>query len=150
MPSMASTAAALHTELRHVADPSAYPNRHSRGGAAIPGVRMGTLFDIAKRHSAMPLVEVGTLLDRAEYEPRLAAFCVLDFQVRRPPASQTQSGRSAASSTSTATTRSTPGTCRSRGAAGGGRLPAAEIVAAVVRPRRVTRSAALAHGDDRA
>ena len=81
---MASTAAALLTELRHVADPSAYPNRHYRGGAAILGVRMGTLFDIARRHSAMPLVEVGTLLDRAEYEPRLAAFCVLDFQVRRP------------------------------------------------------------------
>ena len=80
---MACTAAGLLTELRHVANPSAYPNRHYRGAAAILGVRMGTLFEIAKRHQEIPLAEVAKLLDQAEYEPRLAAFCVLDFQVRR-------------------------------------------------------------------
>ena len=81
---MTATAATLLTELREVADPGAHPNRHYRGAADVLGVRMGTLFDIAKRHSEMSLTEVGRLLDEAEYEPRLAAFCVLDFQVRRP------------------------------------------------------------------
>jgi 3-methyladenine DNA glycosylase AlkD len=47
------------------------------------GVRMGTLFDIAKQASAMPMGEVEALLAEPEYEPRLAAFCILDFQARR-------------------------------------------------------------------
>lgn len=47
-------------------------------------MRMGTVFDIAKTHSRMPLDEVERLLDEHDYEPRLAAFCVLDFQVRPP------------------------------------------------------------------
>ena len=47
------------------------------------GVRMGTLFAIAKRHTAMPLSEVERLLAHPAYEPRLAAFCVLDFKARR-------------------------------------------------------------------
>lgn len=46
------------------------------------GVRMGTLFQIAKAHKALDLDEVGRLLDHAAYEPRMAAFCVLDFQAR--------------------------------------------------------------------
>lgn len=46
------------------------------------GVRMGTLFQIAKAHKAMDLDEVGRLLDHPAYEPRMAAFCVLDFQAR--------------------------------------------------------------------
>lgn len=44
---------------------------------------MGTLFEIAKRHSGMPLDEIVRLLDETPYEPRLAAFCVMDFQARR-------------------------------------------------------------------
>ncbi|MGH3485409.1 MAG: DNA alkylation repair protein [Nocardioidaceae bacterium] len=47
------------------------------------GLRMGTLFEIAKRHTNLPLAEVDRLLDHPAYEPRLAAFCVLDFKARR-------------------------------------------------------------------
>jgi 3-methyladenine DNA glycosylase AlkD len=47
------------------------------------GVRMGTLFAIARRHTDLPLSEVERLLDHPAYEPRLAAFCVLDFKARR-------------------------------------------------------------------
>lgn len=87
---MAPTADGLLRDLRDVADPVAHPNRHYRGDGGVLGVRMGALFDIAKRHSAMPLDEVERLLDEAEYEPRLAAFCVLDFQARRPRASEAE------------------------------------------------------------
>ena len=44
---------------------------------------MKTLFDLAKGYTTLPLSEVDRLLDFAEYEPRLAAFCVLDFKARR-------------------------------------------------------------------
>lgn len=67
-----------------IADPKTHLNRHYHGDGEVIGVRMGQLFDIAKRATDMPLDEVSRLLDRPEYEPRLAAFCVLDFAVRRP------------------------------------------------------------------
>jgi 3-methyladenine DNA glycosylase AlkD len=51
-------------------------------GYPVIGVRMKTLFDLAKTHVAMPLTEVSALLDRPEYEARLAAVCVLDFKAR--------------------------------------------------------------------
>lgn len=79
-----STAAAVLADLRAAADPAAHPNRHYAGHGGVLGVRMGTLFDIAKTHMRMPLGEVERLLDEPDYEPRLAAFCVLDFQVRGP------------------------------------------------------------------
>jgi 3-methyladenine DNA glycosylase AlkD len=47
------------------------------------GVRMGTLFETAKRYTSMSLDEVDRLLDHPAYEARLAAFCVLDFKARR-------------------------------------------------------------------
>lgn len=78
------TAHELVAELHAAADPVAHPNRHYRGAATMLGVRMGTVFEIAKRHEAMPLSEVARLLEHEPYEVRLAAFCVLDFQVRRP------------------------------------------------------------------
>lgn len=81
---MTLPAESLIDELRAAADPAAYPNRHYRGSAEVLGVRMGMVFGVAKRYSGMPLSEVERLLDERAYEPRLAAFCVLDFQVRRP------------------------------------------------------------------
>lgn len=78
------TADAVVADLRAVADPAAHPNRHYAGSGEVLGVRMGTLFDVAKRYTAMPLDEVHRLLDEPAYEPRLAAFCVLDFAVRAP------------------------------------------------------------------
>ncbi|MFE7407853.1 DNA alkylation repair protein [Isoptericola sp. NPDC057559] len=80
---MELTADAVVADLRAVADPAAHPNRHYAGRGEVLGVRMGTLFDVAKRYAAMPLDEVHRLLDEPAYEPRLAAFCVLDFAVRR-------------------------------------------------------------------
>lgn len=47
------------------------------------GVRMGTLFALAKGYAGLGLDEVETLLDHPAYEPRMAAFCILDFQARR-------------------------------------------------------------------
>jgi len=47
------------------------------------GVRMGTVFDIAKAHTAMPLPEVDRLLDSDAYEERMVAVSVLDFKARK-------------------------------------------------------------------
>jgi 3-methyladenine DNA glycosylase AlkD len=47
------------------------------------GLRMRDLFELAKAHQDMPLDAVETLLDHPAYEPRLAAFCILDFRARR-------------------------------------------------------------------
>jgi hypothetical protein len=47
------------------------------------GVRMGTLFAVAKRHTGLPLAEVVRLLAHPAYEPRMAAMCILDFKARR-------------------------------------------------------------------
>ncbi len=77
------TAAALVTDLSAVADPVAHPQKHYHGGGGVLGVRMGTLFEIAERYADVPLAEVEKLLGMPEYEPRLAAFCILDFAVRR-------------------------------------------------------------------
>ncbi|UIP59635.1 DNA alkylation repair protein [Agromyces marinus] len=79
---MATTAADLLTELREAGRRDQRPQTHYRGGAAVLGVRMGSLFEIAKRYSALPRPEIESLLDEAEYESRLAAFCVMDFSVR--------------------------------------------------------------------
>ena len=78
-----TTAAQLVAELHSVGDPTAHPNRHYHGTGEVLGVRMGQLFDIAKRATDLPLTEVEKLLDESAYEPRLAGFCVLDFSVRR-------------------------------------------------------------------
>lgn len=47
------------------------------------GLRMGTLFATAKRYTGMPPDEIDRLLDHPAYEPRMAAFCILDFKARR-------------------------------------------------------------------
>ncbi len=81
----ASTAAAAVAELEEAAteaDLTKVRARLADGEAAI-GVRMGTLFAIAKSHTGMPLAEVQQLLAHRAYEPRLAAFCILDFKARR-------------------------------------------------------------------
>jgi 3-methyladenine DNA glycosylase AlkD len=47
------------------------------------GMRMRDLFDTAKAATGMPLAEVERLIDEPAYEPRMAAFCILDFKARR-------------------------------------------------------------------
>ncbi|GAA1551828.1 DNA alkylation repair protein [Kribbella lupini] len=79
---MEFTAAAVVEALRSHADPAAYPQRHYHGDGGVLGVRMGTLFEVAKGFTALPLAEVDRLLDFTPYEPRMAAFCVLDFKAR--------------------------------------------------------------------
>lgn len=56
--------------------------RRVRPGEPVQGIRMGTLFDVAKTYRALPLDGVAALLDEPAYEPRMAAFCILDFQAR--------------------------------------------------------------------
>lgn len=47
------------------------------------GIRMRDLFATAKAATDLPLHEVGVLLDHPAYEPRMAAFCILDFRARK-------------------------------------------------------------------
>ncbi|UOE42732.1 DNA alkylation repair protein [Agromyces larvae] len=53
--------------------------------AATPvlGVRMGTVFAIAKANVGMPLAEVDRMLDDDTYEVRVAAVSILDFTARQ-------------------------------------------------------------------
>jgi 3-methyladenine DNA glycosylase AlkD len=51
---------------------------------AVMGVRMATVFSIAKTHTGMALDEVERLLARNEYELRMAAVSVLDFKAQKP------------------------------------------------------------------
>jgi 3-methyladenine DNA glycosylase AlkD len=81
----ASTAAAVVAELGQAATEADLAKVQARltDGEAALGVRMGTLFAGARTHTGMPLAEVQRLLAHPAYEPRLAAFCVLDFKARR-------------------------------------------------------------------
>jgi 3-methyladenine DNA glycosylase AlkD len=72
----ALTAAADETERERTA------RRMTDTRATVIGVRMGTVFDIAKAHTAMPLPEVDRLLDSDAYEERMVAVSVLDFKAR--------------------------------------------------------------------
>ncbi|WP_240658650.1 DNA alkylation repair protein [Microbacterium sp. CPCC 204701] len=48
----------------------------------VVGVRMGTVFDIAKANHRMPLPEVERLLESDVYEQRMVAVSILDFKAR--------------------------------------------------------------------
>jgi 3-methyladenine DNA glycosylase AlkD len=80
---MELTAAALLGELRPHARPTEHPQKHYKGDGGVLGVRMGTTFEVAKLFTELPLAEVERLLDVGQYEPRMAAFCVLDFKARK-------------------------------------------------------------------
>jgi 3-methyladenine DNA glycosylase AlkD len=84
---MPSDAEHLLAELRGLANPSELEKVRKRlpPGEEVLGLRMGDLFAAAKRHRDMPLEAVEALLDHPAYEPRLAAFCVLDFKARARP-----------------------------------------------------------------
>lgn len=77
----AEVVAALEAE-RSNAELAKVRKRLAPGEPAI-GLRMGTLFAIATAHSTLDLGEVERLVDHEAYEPRLAAFCILDFRARR-------------------------------------------------------------------
>ncbi|MEI5585083.1 MULTISPECIES: DNA alkylation repair protein [unclassified Agromyces] len=82
---MPATAADLIADLRAAARPDEHPQKHYHGDGPVLGVRMGELFDVAKRYADLPVDELERLLDEDPYELRLAAFCVMDFAVRGRP-----------------------------------------------------------------
>lgn len=80
------TAAALAEELSSAASAAEQEKIRTRmtdPAAEVRGVRMGTLFDLAKAHTDMPLAEVDLLLQSDCYEERMAAVSILDFKARR-------------------------------------------------------------------
>ncbi|MGC5628676.1 DNA alkylation repair protein [Georgenia sp. Z1344] len=85
MASSPTTAQDLVASLQDAADPGEVARTRTRVSPDEPvlGVRMGTLFDIAKRATGLPQDELERLLAHPAYEPRLAAFCILDFRARR-------------------------------------------------------------------
>lgn len=80
-----SDANQLIQTLRELAVPSELPKIRQRLAENEPafGLRMRDLFDTAKRFAAMDLVHVEQLMAHAAYEPRMTAFCILDFKARR-------------------------------------------------------------------
>jgi 3-methyladenine DNA glycosylase AlkD len=82
--SPASTSREVIDELRRLSSSAELAKLRKRlpAGEDAFGLRMGDLFAVAKRHRELPLAEVETLLDHPAYEPRLAAFCILDFMAR--------------------------------------------------------------------
>ena len=82
---MQSSADGLVRELRELANESelAKLRRRLPTGEEAFGLRMRDLFDTARAHRDLPLAAVEELLDEAAYEPRMAAFCILDFKARR-------------------------------------------------------------------
>lgn len=79
------TAADVVDALLARRDPSQLPlirKRLAPGEEAI-GIRMRDLFATAKAATDLPLPEIHVLLDHPAYEPRMAAFCILDFRARK-------------------------------------------------------------------
>lgn len=80
-----STAAQVVEALQYAADPIQEAKIRNRVADDEPviGVRMGTLFSIAKSAIDLPGTELDALFEHQAYETRLSAFCVLDFRTRR-------------------------------------------------------------------
>ncbi len=84
---MELTAAAVLARLTEHADEAEAAKIRTRvaEGEQVIGVRMGTLFDLARQATALPDAELERLFVDPAYEPRMAAFCVLDFRARKRP-----------------------------------------------------------------
>ncbi|KQZ83183.1 hypothetical protein ASD56_12745 [Microbacterium sp. Root166] len=82
------TAAGVRSALEAAAsvDERAKIRRRVTDGTEVIGVRMGTVFEIAKANERMPLPDVDELLRSDTYELRMVAVSILDFQARRPGA----------------------------------------------------------------
>lgn len=80
-----TTAHDLVTALQDAADPDEVARILPRVAPEEPviGVRMGTVFEIAKHAVDLPQDDLERLFTHPAYEPRLAAFCILDFRARR-------------------------------------------------------------------
>jgi 3-methyladenine DNA glycosylase AlkD len=84
-----TTAAAIVRELHLLADPGQCAKVLARVGdpAAVIGVRMRDVFDLAKRHPTLELEQIDALLDEPSYEARMVAVSILDLLARTPHAS---------------------------------------------------------------
>ncbi|MFF2088196.1 DNA alkylation repair protein [Nocardia sp. NPDC058176] len=80
-PTAEAVLAAL-TEATDEAEQAKIRKRLPDPGIDVIGVRMRTVFDIAKTNAAMPLAEVHRLLDSEVYEMRMVAVSILDFKAR--------------------------------------------------------------------
>lgn len=82
---MIATAADVRAALRSAASDDERQKIRKRipdDATGVIGVRMRTVFDIAKAGSALPMPEVDRLLDSDTYEERMVAVSVLDFKAR--------------------------------------------------------------------
>ena len=81
------TAAEVVDRLRNLASGPELAKLSKRLPTGEPafGVRMRDLFETAKAAVALPERELGKLFAEEAFEPRMAAFCVLDFRARRKP-----------------------------------------------------------------
>jgi 3-methyladenine DNA glycosylase AlkD len=82
---VSATAADVRAALRAAAsdvERVKIQKRMTDDATRVIGVRMGTVFDIAKTGSALPLWEVERLLDSDTYEERMVAVSILDFKAR--------------------------------------------------------------------
>jgi 3-methyladenine DNA glycosylase AlkD len=82
---VSATAADVRAALRAAAsddERAKILKRMTDDATRVIGVRMGTVFDIAKAGSALPLSEVERLLDSDTYEERMVAVSILDFKAR--------------------------------------------------------------------
>ena len=82
---MTATAADVHAALEAAAsvdERTKIQKRMTDEVTQVIGVRMGTVFEIAKDNSGMPLPEVDRLLDSDVYEDRMVAVSILDFKAR--------------------------------------------------------------------
>lgn len=79
-----ATACALVEELRTLASASELVKVRRRLHPDEPamGVRMKSVFDVAKSATGMPLDEWQRLVSEPTYEARMAAFSILDFKAR--------------------------------------------------------------------
>lgn len=80
-----TTATEVIEQLKALATPAELPKVRKRLAADEPafGLRMRDLFDTAKAHTDLDLKQIERLLDHPAYEPRMVAFCILDFKARR-------------------------------------------------------------------
>ena len=82
---MSATAADVRAALRAAAsddERAKIEKRMTDDATRVIGVRMGTVFDIAKTGSDLPLSEVDLLLASDTYEERMVAVSILDFKAR--------------------------------------------------------------------
>lgn len=63
--------------------------RMTNPATPVIGVRMGTVFDIARSNAGMRFAEVDRLLDSDDYEMRMVAVSILDFKARGKDADRT-------------------------------------------------------------